>query len=567
MTMILFMFTVLPVAAAPPPPTPPPAGAMNVLFIAVDDLRAQFGRSFKDREVLAPNIDKFFLDGGGSAMQRSYVQIAVCGPSRSSMLTGRRPDTTRVGTGARGWCWCQRTDCSEDSLFMTLPTYLRQHGFVTAGNGKLFHPDACKAPFDHAAGDDPRAWSYRWPYGVEANFTQEQWGSIPGPLDRVFNGSMGLSYWESPLRDEEETDGILATGAVERLANFSKEGIGKAGANRPFFMSTGFHKPHLPHIAPKRYFDLYDPETVSLAPNRLVPTGFREENFHADGTFELIMYNINAGPVFKKDHQDFVTPVDESFSRAQRRGYFACVSFVDAQVGRVLTALESEGYKENTIVLLWGDHGWHLGDTNSWGKMTNFESGTRNAMLWRVPGQRPESQGHNTRIVETIDIFPTLLDLTGTPALPKCQGVDQPPTVHCLQGESYAAEFLQPSVTAGTPPPPPPKQFAFSQWPFGKWPAALSNRNPTDPNTTGLREGYTVRSAAGFRYTQYVPYDAVTTFRGNWTAVAPGLGAPDEELYDYSRDPWETTNFAAEANYSHVVAELRAVLREQYAGS
>lgn len=194
----------------------PPAGAMNVFFIAVDDLRAQFGRSFETPEVLTPNIDKFFLDGGGSAMQHSYVQIAVCGPSRSSMLTGRRPDTTHVGTGKGGWCWCQRTNCSAAELFMTIPTYFRTNGFVTAGNGKLFHPDACShysnsaGHFTHINGDDPRAWSYGQ-YGVEANVSQEQWGSIPGPHDPKYNGTMGLSFYESPLSDEEETDGTLKT--------------------------------------------------------------------------------------------------------------------------------------------------------------------------------------------------------------------------------------------------------------------------------------------------------------------------------------------------------------------
>lgn len=293
-------------------------------------------------------------------MQHSYVQIAVCGPSRSSMLTGRRPDTTHVGTGEGGWCWCQRTSCDVASLFMTLPTYLRRHGYVTAGGGKLFHPDACKGygvAWDHAAGDDPRAWTQ--PYFSEANDTQIQWGSIPGPHDPVYDGKMGLSFLESPLADEDETDGILATNAIAQIANFSAHGIGKAGANRPFFLSVGFHKPHLPHVAPKKYFDMY-PVNVSLAPNRFVPVGFREENFHADGTFELISYNVNAGPIFKADHQDFTTPVDETFSRAQRRAYFACVSFLDAQVGRVLSALTAHEYKENTIVLLWGDHGYAL---------------------------------------------------------------------------------------------------------------------------------------------------------------------------------------------------------------
>lgn len=130
-------------------------------------------------------------------MQHSYVQIAVCGPSRSSMLTGRRPDSTHVGTGKGGWCWCQRTNCTADELFMTIPTYFRKNGYVTAGNGKLFHPDACSqysngaGHFSHSSGDDPRAWSYGR-YGVEANVSQEQWGSIPGPHDPVFNKTMGV---------------------------------------------------------------------------------------------------------------------------------------------------------------------------------------------------------------------------------------------------------------------------------------------------------------------------------------------------------------------------------------
>ena len=220
---------------------------MNVVFIAVDDLRAQFGRSFNDLEVLTPHMDAFFIDSGGAAMQHSYVQVAVCGPSRTSMLTGRRPDTTHVGTGSHaGWCWCSRGNCASDSLFMTLPTYFRQHGFHTAGGGKLFHPDACKASTNctHSNGDDPRAWSYGT-YWTEANFTQEQWGTIPGPGDAVYeNASIpapeggvcrfrdqihgtctGKSLLPIPLTDEETTDGMMATNAIERLANFSRDGI------------------------------------------------------------------------------------------------------------------------------------------------------------------------------------------------------------------------------------------------------------------------------------------------------------------------------------------------------
>ena len=170
--------------------------------------------------------------------------------------------------------------------------------------------------------------------------------------------------------------------------------------------------------------------------------------------------------------------------------------------------------------------------------------------------------GHTIAVrgqVETIDIFPTLIGLTRLPPLPKCAGIDQPPTILCLQGESYASEFLLAGLEAGeenngVSTVQLAKQFAFSQWPFTNLPGVFPK------NLTGLRQGYTVRSATGYRYTTYVPY-STTTFVGNWTAA---LG--DEELYDYNRDKWETTSFAAVANYSKIKAELRAVLLRQYTG-
>jgi len=485
------------------------------------------------------------VNGGGTAMQRAYVNIAVCGPSRASMLTSRRPDSTHVGLmadkytkDAPHWCWCRRSNCKQGELFMTLPTYMKQHGYITAGNGKLFHPDACRGAgdgsFTHDNGDDPRGYSV--PYHVEANYSQMEWGTIPGPTDPVWNHTMGRSWMISDLTDEQQTDGMLATNGVETLARFASEGIGKG--DKPFFLNVGLHKPHLPHIVPKHYFDMYPLDKVSLAPNQQVPQGFKQENWYNSG--EIRSYNYNAGPRFQHDNASFVTPVDDQFSREQRRGYFAATSFMDAQVGRVLRALTTHGYKENTVVVLWGDHGWHLGDTNSWGKMTNFESATHNTMLWRVPGQSEASKGRQTRMVEAIDIFPTILELTGTQPPPSCQGMDQPPTVECLQGESYASLFNgQPDVGDGNT----SKQFAFSQWP-----------------QSDHRMGYTVRSSKGFRLTEYVPYKAMRVPPGDWS----GIG--DIELYDYNMDPWEFKNHATNQTYIPVIAELRDALRAQFAG-
>jgi arylsulfatase A-like enzyme len=223
---------------------------------------------------------------------------------------------------------------------MTLPTYLRKHGYITAGCGKVFHPDACTGGdgggspnfknFSHSKGDDPRAWSY-FEYGAEANKTQEQWGTIPGPGDPVFNKTHGPSFQESSLSDEEQTDGMLATNAIQRFSNFSRDGIGR-NASAPFFLSVGFHKPHLPHIVPKKYFDLYDVETVSIAANPAVPQHFKEENWHEDGTFAMRSFN-NMKPLFHRDNFSFDTPIDDANMREIRRGYFAATSFVDAQVG------------------------------------------------------------------------------------------------------------------------------------------------------------------------------------------------------------------------------------------
>lgn len=551
-------------------------GAKNFFLIAVDDLRPMFGKSFGHPEVLSPNIDKHFTTGGGAAMQHSYVQIAVCGPSRASILTGRRPDTTTVGVSGPiiFWCWCQRGKCAKDKLFMTIPTYFAQNGYVTAGNGKVYHPDACNylhvpnagPDFAHTVGDDFRAWNHGT-YGVEGqllrpwpNTTQqkseEQWGTIPGPREAIFNGSQGPDWMRSPLTDEEQTDGQLATNTVERLANFSRDGIGKAGG-KPFFLAVGFHKPHTPWIVPSKYFDLYDTDNISLAPNRRVPAGFLEENWHANGNVEIEKYTnpgvagSNPGPFNSSRGFGFNSPVDNQTARELRHAYFAATSFLDAQVGRVMDALSDNGYKENTVVALWSDHGYHLGDTNSWCKMTNFEKATRNTLLWRVPGQAAASQGLNSRYVEMIDFFPTAIDLVGLPTIPACTGVDQPPTVLCLQGVSYADEFV-PALAQGPAKASAPKKNVFSQWPY-------SENN--SPGATDGRMGYTVRTDDGYRLTWYVKY-TILTHKGTWPAGAPT--AADLELYDYNLDYDETVNQAANPKYADTVARLVAVLRAQY---
>jgi arylsulfatase A-like enzyme len=355
----------------------------------------------------------------------------------------------------------------------------------------------------------------------------------------------------SPLSDEEQTDGQLATDTVNRIANFSRAGIGKPGG-KPFFLATGFHKPHTPYIVPEKYFDLYNVSNVSLPPNPLVPTGFKEENWATNNEIEAYTNGGTATAPFDPSVFGFNAPVDEQTARELRHAYFAATSFIDAQVGRVMDALDRYGYRENTVVALWSDHGYHLGDTNSWCKCTNFEKATRNTLMWRVPGQVAASQGRNGRFVEMVDFFPTAIDLVGLPKIAPCAGVDQPPTVMCLQGQSYADEFLPSLALAPSAAPSVPKQHAFSQWPF---PAKRS------PGGGQFRMGYTVRADDGYRLTQYVPYD-VTAFKGNWTDDAHS--EDDLELYDYNADPDERHNQAADPKLAGTVRALKAVLKKQY---
>ena len=211
--------------------------------------------------------------------------------------------------------------------------------------------------------------------------------------------------------------------------------------------------------------------------------------------------------------------------------------------------LDHEPFATDTYMLAILGH--FSGDTNSWCKMTNFEHATRNTLLWRVPGQAEASKGRNHRLVEMVDFFPTAIELMGLPKIAPCAGVDQPPAVLCLQGESYADEFIPAPALQAPSPPKEPKLYAFSQWPY---PIIES------PGEKRFRMGYTVRGAGGYRLTQYVLYNR-TSFRGDWTEEPTH---DDLELYDYNTDPHETTNQAANPTYSGVVKELRAVLKEQY---
>jgi iduronate 2-sulfatase len=413
----------------------------NVLFIAVDDLRVSLG-CYGDPLAQSPAIDRFASTA--RRFDRAYTQQAVCGPSRAALLTGRLPDNTGV--------WHNRNRF-RDKLpdLVTLPQLFKNSGYTAVSLGKVFsgRQEEC----------DPVSWS------------EPEMRSQPGwknRLDSEADGKGKGRAWEAPdVPDDAYKDGQLALLAVEKLRALKEAG-------KPFFLAVGFSKPHLPFNAPKRYWDLYDPADFELDGAQERVRGVSEYAYHSHR--ELGGYRG-----VPEDEE-----VDAATARTLRHGYYACVSYVDAQIGKVLAALEDLGLADDTIVVLWGDHGWSLGEKNRWGKGTNFERDTQVPLIVRVPGlSRPGVR--TPRLVETVDLYPTLAELAALPAPPD------------LDGRSFVPMLKDPLA--------PGRDAVLSQF-----------ARPFSPSPPELM-GYSLRTP-GHRYTRWVEW--------------PGRQTVAEELYDYS---------------------------------
>ncbi|MEY3896569.1 MAG: hypothetical protein RLZZ214_2089 [Verrucomicrobiota bacterium] len=433
----------------------------NILFIAIDDLRPEIG-CYGDTAAKTPNIDR--VAKAGLIFGRAYCQQAVCSPSRTSMLTGCRPDTTRV--------WNLSTHFRKALPdVVTLPQHFKNNGYLTRGLGKIYHSGL----------DDKESWSVpstnpNAPHGAEKDD-----GDGRGPAFEVYEGP------ETDLFDGELS--AMAVAALGEVANQPK----------PFFLAVGFIKPHLPFIAPKKYWDLYNPDTIPLAPNPFpqkdVPT------FAVSGGGEL--HGYDGVP------KERVLP--DAYARKLKQGYFASTSFVDAQIGKLLDELDRLKLRENTIVVIWGDHGWKLGEHAAWAKHTNVENDTRAPLIISVPGMT--NAGKTTpALVEFVDIYPSLADLAGLPK-PENQ-----------EGFSFKPLFDDPSR--------PWKSAAFSQYPRGRRGKEIM--------------GYTMRTDQ-YRFTQWV------NGKDHTKVIA-------SELFDHQADPLENTNVANIPANQEIVKKLAAQL-------
>jgi iduronate 2-sulfatase len=397
----------------------------NILFIAVDDLRPELG-CYGSEITVSPNLDALARDG--LLFNRAYCQQAICRPSRASLMTGSRPDTTGLTHNYVGL-----RDLKPDIL--TLPQHLIANGYETIYCGKIFHRGDTdekhswsRAPVKRIAGVKKPIGAYALP---ENNRLKNENMALMlakyGAAARRGLGS-GPAYESADVPDTAYIDGYNTARAIAMMKEMLEEGNG----DKPFFLGLGLTKPHLNWVAPKKYWDLYDPAKIPMATQVNSRELGAAMGLHA--SFEL---RTRAG-IPKSG------PIDPELAVTLKHAYLACVSYVDALIGQTIAALEEAGVRDNTIIIAWGDHGWHLGDMGIWGKATNYEIATRVPLLIWTPEMKTRGKGSDA-LVELVDIFPTLCELAGVPV-----------PSH-LEGHSFVPLLDKPDL--------PWKKAAFSQYP------------------------------------------------------------------------------------------------------
>lgn len=477
----------------------PVAPVKNVLLIAVDDLRPELA-CFGKPHVHTPNIDR--LASRSTIFERAYCQFPQCMPSRASMMTGMRPPGFRLWSN-------ELATCGQP----TLPGHLRSNGLTTVSCGKVYHK-----PLDDAVSWDElhtdtfaqtrpgrmEQWFHDYQLPENQRLTEAKFTLTLAEVRERTEGLPPISEC-ADAPDDAYVDATVARRAIEVLGRLSQAG-------KPFFLAAGFYRPHLPWVAPKRYWDLYERDRIDLADNPFLPEG-------GVGISDLCDFLHYGDAEIQATYSDIGRYRDDDFpalSEAKQRecihAYQACVSFVDAQIGRVIDELERLGLAATTAIVFWGDNGWHLGEHLLWSKVTHFDEATRVPLLVSVPGT---TAGERCRaIVETVDVYPTI-----------CGLLDLPIPAHCEGG---------PLVLGSN-----------------------AEREPTrKPASTVTRSG---RSIITDRY-RLTRYHAAGTFPDEIVFDGRGL----VELYDHDLDPAENRNVAQDPQYSAVVADLSRELEARY---
>lgn len=376
------------------------AAKPNIVFIAVDDLRPELGCYGSDIAV-TPNLDS--LAKNGLLFNRAYCQEAICRPSRASLMTGARPETTGLFHN-----YVSLRELQPD--IVTLPQHFIANGYETVYCGKIFH---------RGDEDEENSWSRRpvrrldgidrprGPFASPENIKirNEQFKQMFDKYGEAARRGLasGPAYERADVPDHTYIDGYNTRLAIATMNEMVKEG------DKPFFLALGFQKPHLNWIAPEKYWSLYDPADIQVPNDSHAPKGGAAMGLHA--SFELrTRANIPKSG-----------PIDPELATTLKHAYLACVSYVDAQIGLMVEALDEAGVRDNTIIIVWGDHGWHLGDMGVWGKATNYEIATRVPLMIWTPEM--DSRGQSTdALVELVDMYPTLCELAGIPVPAHVEG-------------------------------------------------------------------------------------------------------------------------------------------------
>lgn len=469
--------------AALPSPADAEQSRPNVLLICVDDLKPTLG-CFEDPHAITPHIDR--LAARGVTFRKAYVNQAVCAPSRNSLLTGLRPDQIGVYDLAT---WFRHG--APDAV--TLPQQFMRAGYHAESLGKVFHRG-------HGNVIDPASWSVpAWfpsggnPAAVTDGGPKPPEGARLAPRPSAAGRPRGPAWGWPDARDGEFADGKTARRATRRLRELSAE-------EPPFFLAVGFVKPHLPFVVPKRYWDKFDPAKLPVHPvDATLPEGAPSFAGHNSG--ELRSYSdIQA-----------VGPLTEAQARTMVHGYYAATAFVDAQIGRVLDALDELQLWDDTIVVLWGDHGWHLGDHGLWCKHTNFEQAAHHPVIIAAPGK--QTAGQTSALAQTVDIYPTLCELAGLDSPSGTAGKSLVPILNDPEHRVHEA--------------------VFHVYPRGSLDGPLLGR--------------AVRTEE-HRLVQ-------------WRAWRSGEVVA-RELYDYQSDPEETVNLVESEEHADLVRQLEARIEE-----
>lgn len=468
----------------PPKEKAPP----NVLFIAIDDLRKELA-CYGNTKVHSPHLDQ--IAAAGFLFNQHYVNVPTCGASRYAMLTGMLPQNrTHIGNQAMYQLMAQQPEKEAPESFVH---QFRRNNYYTVGIGKIPHSaDGLVYSYQDQPSDIkemPHSWdeflfdSGKWMTGWNAFFAYAN-GSNRNDLEKKVK-----PYEAAEVPDEGYPDGLTANLAIKKLQDLKDN-------DQPFFLGVGFFKPHLPFNAPKQYWDLYEESELSITPTKALPENVNLASLHGSGEFNQYRLGEEKASL---DHS-----VSDAYARKLKHGYYACISYIDAQVGKLLAELERLELADNTIIVVWGDHGWHLGDHRVWGKHTVFEKALQSTFMIKIPGMESQARPID-EVVSTIDLYPTLLAACGIEGSIPTDGDNLFPVLQKEDNYEW-------------------RNTAYSYF----------------------RNGISLRTHR-YRITQYYR-DA----------------SPQIELYDHQTDPHETKNIAAD--FPAVVAELLPILEKGNTG-